>query len=253
MGTTAPLHGGTQPRSWAIQYVTLPVRSELVLTWRLPLCLSPRGPWGAACVGGSNAQHAHRCAGWHLAAGTSLLHAFGCSCPRLQGWDLPRGSGRPREFLCSTTVFVKCPQERIPLPEPLCPRQERHTSSATLSQAAPGAPAPSQDAHCCNVCGQLAEGGGPRLLGAGQSSFPSPHMGPAPELLHGGTLHSPPCASTTAAATPEGTSALTPEPPSGPTQQLTSTHSSEPPHQVCAGAERPAHATHHLPLQKGRF
>lgn len=122
MGTTAPLHGGTQPWSWAIQCVTLPVRSELVLTWRLPLCLSPRGPWGAACVGGSNAQHAHRCAGWHLAAGTSLLHTFSCSCPSLQGWDLPRGSGRPREFLCSTTVFVKCPQERIPLPEPLCPR-----------------------------------------------------------------------------------------------------------------------------------
>lgn len=53
---------------------------------------------------------------------------------------------------------VKCPQERIPLPEPLCPRQERHTSSVTLSQAAPGAPAPSQDAHCCNMCRQLAEG-----------------------------------------------------------------------------------------------
>lgn len=53
MSAAAPLLGGTQPRSWAAQCVTLPVRSELLFPWRLPLCSAPRGPgerraWGEA-------------------------------------------------------------------------------------------------------------------------------------------------------------------------------------------------------------
>lgn len=212
------------------------------------LCLSCRRPWGAACVGGSDAQHAHRCAGWHLAAGTSLLHTSS-----LQGWDLPWGFRSPREFLWSTTAFVKCPWERIPGPERLCPREEWHTSSTTLFQAAPGAAGTSPGRPLLQRVWTACRRWGPRLLGAGQSSFPSPQVGPAPELLHGGTLHPLLLAPTTAAASQEGTSASIPEPPSRPAQQLTSINSSKPPHQVCAGAERPACATHHVPLQKGWF
>lgn len=215
--------------------------------------LSPRGPgerraWGEAMH--NMPMAAVLC--WHPAAGIGLLHASSCSCPTLQGCHLPWGFRRPREFLGGTMVFVKCPLERSPVPEPLCPS----TSSTTHFQAAPGAAGTVPGRPLLQRVRTACTSWGLRLLGAGQPSFPSLHVGPALEPRG-------PCSGAAprwhiAFTTPcthhhqEGTSVPTPE-PSAPTQQLTSINSSKPPHQVCAGAEGPACATHHLPLQKGWF
>lgn len=130
---------------------------------------------------------------------------------------------------------------KVPMTEPLCPREEWHTSS-TL----PGRPRRCQHlpgCHCCSVW-TACRRWDPRLLEAGQSPCPSPQVGPALELLHGGTLHPLPLASTTAAASQEGTSVPTPEPPSRPTAHI---NSSKPPLEVCAGAETcPCHTLRSL-------
>lgn len=96
----------------------------------------------AACMGRrGSAQHARRCAGWHLAPGFGLFHAFSRLCSHLQGWELQPGCR-----VVVRRVFLKhqgvCKaSEKADPAAGASPSWtgERGSSGATLSRLAPGA------------------------------------------------------------------------------------------------------------------